>query len=210
MRAALIQAFGKTVRVIGFPQTPILDTFTGTNGTALPVYNATNWQAGGGGNTDWEIQSNQAAPTAGGLVLDYWIGALYGVNHEFYFTNTVKPGDNAQNRIIAIDSATANGYSLVYTAFATTDFFQLRLMNAGAQGAQIGTDITQETANGDSWGFRKIGTALQCWYKPSAGVWTLLRQETDATYAPTSVVCALQCEDNPQTTRIDNFGGGTI
>jgi len=189
-----------------YPSTPILDTFAGINGTPLPVH----WQvwADHPSGTDWEIQGNAAAPTPGGVVANYFFPELYRSDYEFYFTNSAKANDLAELKIMVISNPTINGYQLTYVAFPTGDFFMLHLINGGALGAQIGTDIAQETASGDSWMFRKVGNQLMVNYKPVAGSWSNLRTETDNTYNLIDNYVLLICEDNDEITRIKDWGGG--
>ena len=45
-----------------------------------------------------------------------------------------------------------------------------------------GGTVSLAVASGDALGLQRIGSALECWDKPSGGQWTLKISHTDATY----------------------------
>lgn len=188
---------GPEIASISFPNTGILSTFTGTNGTQ-----PTNFTDIAG---DTEIQSNALTGHSTGDSTALWGTGYTNNDMEVYYTISTKPA-NGQYATMYIANGSYNGYGLVFAAVAGTDTFQLYYLVGGALGSAISASLPQELASGDLIGMKISGSTITIWYKPSAGSWTLLDTEVDATYSDCNQI-AIGLSDT--VIRIDDFGGGT-
>lgn len=189
---------------MAFPTTSVLDQFTGTNGTDLPVYSA-NWQSTLAGFNPLEIQGNAATGTTGNC-LQFW-ATSYGPNSEVYVTISTAPGGaNIVGMFIRgvqeTSITTIDGYTLQYASGALAFY---RVDNAVQ--TLLGSSISQTVSAGDSIGVESAGSTHTIYYKASGGSWTSLGTRTDSTYSSAGKP-GLLCTD--ATVRIDNFGAGTI
>ena len=199
---------------MAFPTTSVLDNFTGTDGTDLPVY-STNWartDTNMGGNL--EIQGNAATAIAAAAESDYWTVSNFGPDSEAFITFTTLPPSVTFNGISLRlvqegGTGTVDGYQVVLrpSAGAANDVVRyFRIDNAVF--TTLGADITQEFATGDALGLEMIGTTLKAYYKASGGSWgTIGTSRTDATYASAGKI-GIYCDNT--TVRMDSFGGGTV
>jgi hypothetical protein len=190
---------------MGFPSTPILDTFTGSDGTDLTVYSA-NWTLITA--NDLEIQGNAATGTAVATCGVMWNVADYGPSSEVYVTLSTTPADGQSVRIfLRYDLVGDTGYRLRQNkvAGAANDTWLLQRDDADAF-TTLGATITQEVSNGDAIGIFMIGSIIAAYYKAVAGSWTELGTREDATYTAAAKLM-LFCTDT--TVRLDDFGGGT-
>jgi hypothetical protein len=190
----------------GFPQTSVLDTFTGANGDDLPTYSG-NWSA----TTVWtnlEIQSNTAAGTsAAALNFNYWNVSDFGPNCEVFVTITTYPaiGVIAFLRLVQeTDSTTIDGYYILPAVVggASNDTINILRFDNGI-GTVLGADIVQEFVGGDQVGLRVVGSDLTCYYNATA-----LATRSDATYGAAGKIALATLFDT--TVRLDSFGGGTL
>jgi hypothetical protein len=189
------------------PTTPVLDTFTGTNGVDLPVYSA-NWSAITGLN-NLEIQGNAATASAGNSA-NYWNAQNFGPPAESHCTMSVKPPDgfNVSIFVRAKDETnitTLDAYDLFFSAVAGTDTWVIRRIDNGTA-TQLGAAVSQEAAAGDGMWLEAFDSRLTG-YRRSSGVWTSLLSRTDATYGAAGKIMLLI---DSTTTRVDDFGGGNI
>lgn len=194
---------------MAFPSTSVLDNFTGTNGTDLPVYSS-NWQTAPTGGVNLEIQSNAATGTAAASNNTNSWATSYGPDCEVYVTITTKPADGNILLLLArgvqeTSLATADGYCLRFAPVAGTDTITIQRIDNGAQ-TSISSAFSQEVSNGDSIGLEIIGNTLTAYYKPSGGAWTSLGSTTDSTYTTAGKIGLLT---SSTTIRLDDFGGGT-
>ena len=190
---------------MAFPVTAVLDTFTGTDDTALPTYSA-NWKDTS--EADLEIKGNSATGTIGGNCSNYWDTA-YGPDSEVYATMATK-SPNGEALVLALRVTTPagprNSYDLVIAPQAATDLFWIQREDAGVA-TELGARMNQEFASGEKVGLEMIGTTLQA-YRHAAGAWAAMgTTRTDSTY---SAAGNLLLYVSDVTVRLDDFGGGTI
>lgn len=194
-----------------FPTTPVLFTFTGTNGDDLPVYNAAwSTMASMGG---LEIQGN-AATGIGTDSINYVNTANYGPKAEAFVTIATADTTNGAAVLLCVrgqqetDVLTFDTYLLRYTVNSSgPDSIELMIGTNGVPTA-IGAAISQEISNGDSLGISVENATLTAWYKAAGGQWTVLGTRTDSgNTLPAAGKLALYCSGT--TFRLTNFGGGT-
>lgn len=195
-----------------FPTNAVKDSFTGTNGTDLPVYSA-NW-SNMANTTAMEIQSNAATGVSGaGNNAAYWNVANYGPNCEVYCTLTTKPADNDVVILLLgltseTDFATVTGYGVRMSAVSGTDFLEVIRIDAGGAVTVLGSAYNQEFSAGDAFGVTRTSGSFQIYYKASGGSWGAVgTPPSDSTYTASGKI-GLYCDAN--ACRIDEFGGGTI
>lgn len=194
---------------MAFPSTSVLDNFTGTDGTDLPVYSA-NWQATPTGGSALEIQANAATGTsAGGNNTNSW-ATDYGPDCEVYVTINTKPADGNVILLLArgqqtTSLLTADGYALRFVQNAGTDTFVIQRITNGAA-TSLSSTFSQEVTNGDSIGLEIVGNTLTAYYKAGGGAWTSLGSTTDSTYTAAGKIGMLTSSTG---VRLDAFGGGT-
>jgi hypothetical protein len=194
---------------MAFPTTSVLDNFTGTNGTDLPVYSA-NWQATPTGGSALEIQDNAATGTsAGGNNSNSWV-TDYGPDCEVYVTINTKPADGNVILLFArglqtTSLLTVDGYVLRFVQNAGTDTFVIQRITNGAA-TSLSSTFNQEVTNGDSIGLEIVGNTLTAYYKSGGGAWTSLGSTTDSTYTGAGKLGILTSSTG---VRLDDFGGGT-
>jgi hypothetical protein len=187
---------------VSFPTTPILDTFTGTDGTDLPAYSA-NWADIGLGA--WEIQGNAATGTAGGINVQSW-NHTYGPDSEVYGTISTKPPDGGFMSM-GLRQGSGNGYAVEVDPLAGTDNVLLLRIDSGVS-TGLAT-FSQELTAGDGLGASMVGSLLTAWHRSGAsGAWTAVGSTTDTTYTAAGTLSITNFADT--TVRLDNFGGGSI
>lgn len=194
---------------MAFPSTSVLDNFTGTNGTDLPVYSA-NWQSAPAGGVNLEIQSNAATGTAAASNNTNSWATDFGPDCEIYVTITTKPADGNILLLVArgvqtTSLGTIDGYCLRFAPASGTDSLIIQRIDNGAQ-SNLVAPISQEVSNGDSLGLEIVGNTLTAYYKPSGGAWTSVGTVTDSTYTAAGKIGMLTSSN---TIRLDDFGGGT-
>jgi hypothetical protein len=189
---------------MAFPVTPIIDTFTGTDGTSPPSNNWINNYNG------LRILSNRCAGTANdwntatrnnGLVLVP--GAI-----EMYADVPVLPDVDGYGINFYFTDISGNGYALEYQwVSAGNDTFKFFKMTGYAEDGQLGSTITQNLSAGDSIGFSLINGVLKAYRKPSGGSWGQIGSDVnDSTYLPDNQA-ALGIQGT--VARVDNFGAGS-
>ena len=198
----------------GFPYgVPVLDTFTGTNGTDLPVYSA-NWGDCGPPTTPLEIQGNAVAATAlGSANMNTWEpSALFSADCFMLHQITVKQINGAViEQFLRLNLTTFSGYSNKIVAVAGTDFVEFWRYDSGVA-VQIGgtVQVPQEYSSGDWFGISMIGAILRLHYKTASGEWMQIGPDvTDATYPAAGGKVAMYIE-NDLACRLDNFSAGSI
>jgi hypothetical protein len=187
-----------------FPATPVLDTFQRSNQSPP----SSNWSSinAVGDPKNLAIVSNYCTSSGNNYGSSEWMPAAYpGIDFEVYATNHGYTSGDVFD-VWALDTpltGSFNGYVLTITTPNTW----VLTYHAGVSSVQIGSNITQAFAAGDSFGMRKLGTVITVWYKPSAGSWTLIGTETDThSYGP----LYLGLEVSFTSVTMSGFGGGSI
>lgn len=187
---------------MAFPTTGLLDQFDRADEGPPPSANWTN-DIFGAGNNGLSVISNECGSSAG-VANGYWSPVAFGPDCEVYCTVAVAPlADTGKIRLYLrlqnIGTGTTDGY-LTELPKALGSVIIYRVDNAGI--TLLDFVSTPAFAAGDVLGFEAVGTALTVYKNGAAIIAT-----TDATYAGAGYV-GVQLPDT--TTRIDNFGGGTI
>jgi len=192
---------------MAFPTTPVLDDFI--RGDEGPPPSAS-----------WE---NTLFPSTGGMVVltnqlakesaircsAFWITPP-GLNYELFATVATRPADgsDADLNVARNSAADYDGYLVrLHRDDVGGDLFELRRWDNGSSALLDTVGVT--FADGDALGLRRIGAALEGWYKPAAGAWTQLLSASDATYQIATAQLGLLINvDAAQLIRVEDFGGG--
>lgn len=191
---------------MAFPSTGVLDTFDRANSTTSL---GANWTADayGEGQGSLGVISNTAYSSDATTRSNFWNVADYGPDVEAHCTLSTASSDYIGLGIRLQDTGGAGGDVDGYAVeFQTTSIRVYRLDNTGF--TQLGATITisPALANGDGVGAEMSGTTITV-YKRVGGTWTSEGTRTDSTYSAAGKI-ALQIDLN--TTRVDDYGGGTI
>jgi len=181
-----------------FPVAPILDTGTRPDEGPPPSISWSDDPIADG----IKIVSNRFAPDGASGVS--WWNTLYGPDSEVYITVTTLPGDGQSVKLFGrFDSQDLNGagYQLTYNHEIITppSVFVLSDPNVDILG------VNQTLAVGDSFGLQMNGSLISIWYKPAAGVWTLLGSVVNSAHTAAGYI---GLELQTVTTRAVDFGGG--
>lgn len=191
-----------------FPTTPILDTFTGADGTSPPGDNWTNNVAGTGNGL--KIMGNRCVGAATGWTYDnaYWHAANFGPDCEVY-CDIAKLDVNddvvtVRARIQDEGSSAVDLYQFHARSRATeTDPWRFYVC-VNNTFTQIGTDILQEVGTDEKIGLEIIGTTLTG-YRWVSGAWTVMGTRTHTAISGAGKLGLELRKDSAA----DNFGGGT-
>lgn len=192
-----------------FPDTSVLETFTGADNTSPPNANWTNAElkngvAGGG----LDIEDNAVAPSAaGGLYGGYWNVETFGPNAEAYAT-IVNIGSTSFFGVcvrITTPGSTADGYC-VEGQDALAEVYILRI-SAGA--VTVLATYSQTITTTDKIGIKAVGDQICAWFSDSGGAWTELGCSTDATYSDAGYL-GLYINGSTTIGGMDDFGGGAV
>ncbi len=190
-----------------FPTTPVLDTFTRSDGAPGVDWSGPSFAD----SNSLTITSNKITSAANDYGAMSYVkntfgdGAVNGV--EVYATVSTLPTAGNTTRMYIGDSATSatvNAYYLRVTPSTST--WELDKVTAGVP-SQLGTNITQAFSAGDSLGLSVVGTTVTVWYQSGSGAWTSIRTQTDSSFTKKWYI-GLELQDNVQ--RVDNFGGGQV
>jgi hypothetical protein len=199
-----------SVQVYAFPDTSVLETFTGTDDTSPPNSNWTN-AALRGAAAGLDIEDNAVAPsTTGGYWGGYWNVEPFGPTSEAYATiaNIGSTGFFAVCvRLANIGVGTTDGYC-VETADGTDDFIIYRLDDT------VPTQLAQYTPSvavtvDDKFGIKAVGSNICAWFNDDAGGWTELGCVTDSTHSAAGHI-GLYINGTETVGGMDDFGGGTV
>lgn len=192
-----------------FPTTGVLDDFnagaaqlltaragwnnvileTGTNSfktDAVPTV-AQNNLAGQHGSNSWATQAQDTE-----VWMDF--GTYVNTQTQLYL------------RLSTTNIATATGYQLDYVTSGT---WSINRWNSGAA-VNVATKVGGPVlGSGDSIGFAMRGTTIAAFYKPAAGIWQVVVQGTDATYAAAGYF-GMELVATTPVNNIDRVGGGTV
>lgn len=201
-----------------FPITSILDSFNRANEGPPP---SASW--GGrlySSGFQFKVSSNalilENGSANGDSKTDYW-GASFSADQEAYITVSTKSTNVSQYpiwfdmRMQTPGTSGLDGYEVAFfpVAGAANDTIQMyRIDNESF--TTLGGLITQEVSAGDSVGVSVIGSTITVWYKASAGSWTSLGTQTDATYGSAGYIGIGAADTTSPTWVLDNFGGGSI
>jgi hypothetical protein len=109
----------------------------------------------------------------------------------------------------ARNDAAADGYELHIEKSAGTDIFRLRRRD-NVTPTQLGADMNQEFANGDSVGISLVSGVLTAYYKSGASAWTTVGQRSDSTYTGPWWIGIKTVQASPLAWKTVPFGGGTV
>lgn len=193
----------------GFPNTPILDTFTRTSEN--PLSNSGAWNASVAPFSDIIapnfLKTNGTAAlssAASGVVA----GSAYAASEvspvEVYADITIQPtGSQSIDLFWFTSLSTPNGYGLQINP----SVHQL-VKYVGGSGTSISGGVGQTWNNGDSAGLSiSVTGQITLWRKPVGGSWTLLGTYTDTTFSGSGFIGILSTSN---TATFDNFGGGSL
>lgn len=196
--------------VHAFPDTPVLDTFTGTDGISPPNSNWTNAQLMSS-SSGCDRQDNAAAPsTTGGYWSCYWNSGTVGPDLEVYGTiaNLGSTGFVLVcGRLNAIGNDTTTGYCVEETDGPGGSIVLLRIdLEARVQIASVAQSID---AIGDKIGLKIVGNTICAWFAENGGSWNEVVCATDATYGTAGHI-GIILNGTAGVGGLDDFGGGTV
>jgi hypothetical protein len=195
-----------------FPTTGVLDAFTGTNGTDLPVYSA-NWTTIDSYNT-LEIQGNAATATVNENDNgNYWDIATFGPNSEVFLTMSTKPVNGLDvallSRMVGVAGPVFDGYGLDFYAQAANDEAGVYSVTNGIWTLIGAVDSSTEWAAGDGVGLEVTGAnpaSLQMYR--NTGTWAAFgTARSNSDYDDAGNIGLYTAST---TARMDDFGGGTV
>lgn len=181
----------------------LLDDFSDTEGPPMTGWTTPTGLAG--------LRSSGGVCLANAAnAMGVWDSIMGSADAEVEATITTATGAGATVSIFVRakdvgSAATIDAYGLVITEGAT-DTWQIALFTNGVQ-STLGSNFSQEVADGDSIRLRVVGSTLYAFYKASGGSWTELTTRTDSTYSAAGYL-ALSISDT--TGRVDDFGGGVV
>lgn len=204
-------SFVLAVQLSAFPDSTLLDTFTGTDNTTPPNSNWTNAEIRSG-SAGLDLEDNAVAPgSTGGFWGGYWNPTTFSANAEAYAT-IVNTGSTAFFavcvRLANIGSGTTDGYC-VETADATDDFTIYRIDN------EVGTILGSAIASGgqitttDKFGIQAVGDQICAWWSDDGGPWTQMGCRTDSTYSAGGY-SGLYLNGDEEVGALDDFGAGNV
>ncbi|HKR58874.1 MAG TPA: fibronectin type III domain-containing protein [Pyrinomonadaceae bacterium] len=188
-----------------FPTTSILDNFNRANAGPPP---SSNWagpiQLAFPG---LKVDTNTCLPIAAGGQ-GYWSAASFGPDQEAYakvptFGNSY---EGVWLRVSNPNTFNVTGYVVhFYKAGFGTNTIRVFRLNNSSSGTQLGADIPQTIADGDSIGASIVGNVITVYYKIGSGAWTSLGTRIDNTYSSSGRI-GLEIGAGSA----DDFGGGTV
>lgn len=197
---------------MAFPTTSTLDDFNRANAADIGA----NWTPDAfWGNVAFQLTGNQVTGTnLDGFHSEYWNPITPGPDSEVFATIATRPNDLESLRLgLRIQqpgsgAGTADGYTFQYERDDGAAGDSVRIYrNDNEVETQLGATITQDFANGDSFGGEAIGTTIAVYRKPAAGSWGSLGSRTDATYGSSG---RIGMAGYSNVFRLDDFGGGTV
>jgi hypothetical protein len=202
---------------MAFPTTGVLESGSGVNEDPIE----TNWDGTPGhkffaGDTGQLAKiSNQITNATGGgtdTSSAYDATQFLAGNIEVWatiVTASAVTGDQFKVAFMnAFNDAAADGYELHVEKSAGTDIWRIRRRD-NVTPMQLGVDMNQEIASGDSVGLQLISGVLSAYYKPGAGAWTLVGQRSDSTYTGPWWIGIKTAQASPLAWKTVPFGGGT-
>lgn len=205
----LLASFLWTAEAFAFPDTSVLDTFTGTNDTSPPNGSWTNAEMRDGtGGCD--LEDNAVAPGTTTLYRGcYYSAVSFAADSEVYGT-IVNTGSTSFwglcVRVANPGTGTTDGYC-VETEDAGDTFKINRLDDTIV--TQLGATITPGGAVtvGDKFGLKTTGDQICAWWNDDSTGWVELGCRTDSTYTAGGFI-GLYLVGDETVGALDDFGGG--
>ena len=197
---------------MAFPTTSILDNFNRANEGPPPSASWTDtWLSGSG----LIVNANRCAASASGNKDSYWDVTTFGPDSEVFVTIPTIPTVDGNSLRLGIRLAqpgvtTVDGYLGMwqFRDAGVTDKLRLFRIDNGVT-TELGVGVGLDMVAGDQFGMEAIGNSIRLYTKSGAGVWTLQRSETDATYNVAGFI-GLQIIAGNTVPRLDDFGGGRV
>lgn len=190
----------------GFPTNGILDSFNRADEGPPPSASWTSIVNSVAEDAGLRVSSNELRAVNSNLNSAY-LNANYGPNVEGYMTLRNNSTVDRMGFYFRFDPATDNGYSVLARGASPSNTIRVYRVTAGAFN-QLGADISQTIAVGDSLGLTMISDTITVYYKVGAGSWTALTTRTDSTYTGAGKLGVAIWDDIDGT--VDDFGGGNI
>ena len=186
---------------VTFPLSPILDSFTRSDGAI-----GSNWNVFAGG---FNVSSNAIVPTTANLTnIAIWAGSTFGADQEVYTTIT-NGGTNSDKITLYFRGtiATQNAYVVLADPVASTITLYTFLNGTLTE---IGS-ASQSMASGDSIGASAVGSAIKVFYKDEPSGWAQIISvnNSDLSSGGSIGIGSPTGTGTPNIT-FDNFGGGNI
>lgn len=194
-----------------FPDTGVLENFTGSDNTSPPNSNWTNGLVSDA-TCGIRIRSNAIAP--GSTDTDcggYWNVSSFNEDCEAYATITTEAASAypaVACRLQNIGNATTDGYQV--TVNATADEIWIQRIDNGS-GTTLGAAISQTVTTGsvDKLGLRAEGDQICAWFNDGGAGWAEIGCRTDATYTGGGRI-GIVLYGSANLGYLDDFGGGNI
>lgn len=212
---------GGTYLANPFPITTVLDNFNRAGTTSPP---SGSWTASVLTSLTLQLSGDSATAKVSGAGNNYggalWNPENFGPDTEVFVTIPTLPAaanvevvDLYARMVQTGSSATIDGYQLEALNNTGNNIMRIQQTHNGSN-SQVGTDVTQAIAAGDSVGIRVTGSGanvtIDIWYKPAGKQWRVIKTVTDGSgnRITTGGLIGLETYDN--SARYDDFGGGTM
>lgn len=187
-----------------FPTTSVLETFTGADNASSIGANwtadliASSWASHG-------ITSNTGYAAAS-FKSNYYSAASYGNDQEVFATVSTASTSGSSGICLRITGAGTSGVTMYEARWSNTDTFVLR-WDSNSGGTQLGSNLFNTLASGDKFGLEAISGTLTAYRNTGSG-WSAIGARDGSTYTTGTRLGWITSSST--TTRIDDFGGGTI
>lgn len=197
--------FCLTAQAGTFPNNAVLDNANRTN-EGPPL--SSSWTTVSNG---LKVVSNVIAPGSASVGVasnTYWNVSTFGPDMESYVDCSTRGGVNDEiDLYVRANTALTTGYLAA--------FFNgiVQVFQTPSEAVQLGGNITQVIASGDSVGMTVVGSVITIYYKASGGSWTSIGTRSDTTNDGTGSNNRIALgiyNGTDANLREDNFGGGTI
>jgi PKD repeat protein len=193
----------RTITVAGvyFPVTAVLDNFNRTSGSL-----GSSWVVATTSGT--AITSQQFSPTTSSGVSPVWDGAIYGANQESYITLNSVPTQSTEIDLMLKIQGTVWSAGHIEVRYDNTQKHIVVSSYAPSQGwKSYGSAINVTMVAGDQLGARAYANGRVEVLRNGArlGTYTLTAWPYYANTGRLGITCA-----GSSSTRLDNFGGGSI
>jgi hypothetical protein len=203
------QALSIVVAPAGAVNPPLLDNFNRT--AENPVSQGGNWASigingGPGAPLSQNTLRNFPSPSGG---LSYRVSPYLGGDMEAAAKVTTRPNTNHWLSVFICiqDAGTAgwDGYELRARVASGPDVWQIRRVDDGSTNPMVLASTTLEIATGGSMLLRRLGDAIQFWWKPPSGSWTQKAAATDSAY-----MWGMIGAGGLSSGALDDFSGGSL
>jgi hypothetical protein len=177
----------------------VLDSFNRANGGL-----GTNWS---GAISGYSVSSNQNLVGAGGDI--YWRSTAFGANQEVYVTlSTIRTNSTELDLILKAQSSTSYSGGLIEVWYSpASNRVQIWTYASGQGWVQRGADLAVTFAAGDRFGAQALSNGQVRVYKNGTLLGT--RDVTGWTHTASGGYVGMWML-GANTTRLDDFGGGTL